>query len=78
MLFEIFLNGFLALFLLKAFEVGFALDLKQIEQRPSHGTTVSIYGFHEIPPLKKWDISTVCFLIAVIAVTKLEVRFNLS
>jgi len=57
--------------------MGFAPNLKQVEQRPSYGTTVSIYGFHEIPSLKKWDISTVCFLIAAIAVTKLEVRFNL-
>lgn len=64
------------LFSLKAFEMGFALNLKQVEQRPSRGTTVSIYGFHEMPH-KKWDTSTICFLIAAIAVTKLEVRFNL-
>ncbi|XP_071577185.1 DNA mismatch repair protein MutL [Temnothorax nylanderi] len=62
---------------MKAFEVGFAPNLKQIEQRPSCGTTVSIYGFHEIPPLKKWDISTICSLIAAIAVTKLEVSFSI-
>lgn len=54
--------------------MGLASNLKEIEQRPSRGTTVSVYGFHEIPPLKKWDISTVCFLIAAAAVTELEVR----
>lgn len=53
--------------------MGFASRLKGIEQRPSRGTTVSIYGFHETPPLKKWDVSTICFLIAAVAVTKLEV-----
>ncbi|XP_018302163.1 DNA mismatch repair protein Mlh3 [Mycetomoellerius zeteki] len=60
----------------KAFEMGFALNLKQVEQRPSRGTTVSIYGFHEMPH-KKWDTSTICFLIAAIAVTKLEVSFSI-
>lgn len=63
---------FFALFLLKAFEMGFASNLIPIEQRPSCGTTVSVYGFYEIP-CKKWDTSIICFLIAAIAVTKLEV-----
>lgn len=62
-----------SLFLLKAFEVGFASNLREIEQRPSRGTTVSVYGFREVPPLKKWDVSTICFLIAAVAVTELEV-----
>ncbi|KYM98135.1 DNA mismatch repair protein Mlh3, partial [Cyphomyrmex costatus] len=61
---------------MKAFEMGSAHNLKQIEQRPSRGTTVTIQGFHEMPH-KKWDISTICFLIAAIAIKKLEVSFSI-
>ncbi|XP_011165155.3 DNA mismatch repair protein Mlh3 [Solenopsis invicta] len=61
---------------MKAFEMGFASNLIPIEQRPSCGTTVSVYGFYEIP-CKKWDTSIICFLIAAIAVTKLEVSFSI-
>ncbi|KAG5336580.1 MLH3 protein, partial [Acromyrmex charruanus] len=61
---------------MKAFEMESSFNLKQVEQRPSCGTTVSIYGFHEMPH-KKWDTSIICFLIAAIAVTKLEVSFSI-
>ncbi|KYM85164.1 DNA mismatch repair protein Mlh3 [Atta colombica] len=61
---------------MKVFEMGSSFNLKQVEQRPSCGTTVSIYGFHEMPH-KKWDTSIICFFIAAIAVTKLEVSFSI-
>lgn len=56
--------------------MGLASSLREIEQRPSRGTTVSVYGFREVPPLKKWDVSTICSLVAAVAVAKLEVRFS--
>ncbi|XP_011882576.1 PREDICTED: uncharacterized protein LOC105570181 isoform X2 [Vollenhovia emeryi] len=62
---------------MKEFDAGLASSLQQIEQRPSRGTTVSIYGFHEVPPLKKWDTSTICCLTAAIAVAKLKVSFSI-
>ncbi|RLU15886.1 hypothetical protein DMN91_011642 [Ooceraea biroi] len=63
---------------MKVFKMSYASNLTQIEQRPSRGTTISVYGFHETPVDKKWNISTICFLIATIAVKQLEVRFRLS
>ncbi|XP_011257759.3 uncharacterized protein LOC105252183 [Camponotus floridanus] len=62
---------------MKIFKIGSASNLMQIEQRPSHGTTVSVYGFHEASLCKKWDMSTVCFFIAAVAVTKLKVSFSI-
>lgn len=60
-------------FSLKIFKIGSAPNLAQIVQRPSHGTTVSVYNFHEVSLSEKWDMSTVCFFIAAVAVTKLKV-----
>jgi len=48
-------------------------NLAQIQQRPSRGTTISIYGFHETLH-KECDESTICSLIAAIAVAKLKVQ----
>ncbi|XP_070151918.1 DNA mismatch repair protein MutL [Polyergus mexicanus] len=61
----------------KIFKIGSAPNLAQIEQRPSHGTTVSVYNFHEVSLNEKWDMSTVCFFIAAVAVTKLKVSFSI-
>lgn len=55
------------------FKTDSATNLAQIEQRPARGTTVSVYGFHKVSLNENWDISTVCFFIAAIAVKKLEV-----
>ncbi|XP_026830130.1 DNA mismatch repair protein Mlh3 [Ooceraea biroi] len=62
---------------MKVFKMSYASNLTQIEQRPSRGTTISVYGFHETPVDKKWNISTICFLIATIAVKQLEVSFSI-
>lgn len=45
----------------------------KIDRRPSQGTTVSIYGFHELS-LKKWDIAYVYHLIANIAIMNPQVN----
>lgn len=60
------------------FKIGCTPNVAQVEQRPLHGTTVSIYGFHEVPLRKNWDIFVICFLIATIAVIESEVLFNFS
>jgi len=52
----------------------YSSNLAQIEKRPSRGTTISVYGFHETL-YEKWDVSTICSLIAAIAIAKLEVRY---
>lgn len=59
--------------LFKVYKIGCTPDLTQIEQRPSHGTTVSIYGFHEIPLRKNSDMNTICCFITALAVGNLEV-----
>ncbi|XP_070525171.1 DNA mismatch repair protein MutL [Cardiocondyla obscurior] len=61
---------------MKVFE-GPASTLKQIEQRPLCGTTVSIYGLHNIPLCKKYDVSVICLFIAVIAVAETKVSFSI-
>ncbi|XP_067207210.1 DNA mismatch repair protein MutL-like isoform X2 [Linepithema humile] len=60
---------------MKVFKADSASNLTQIEQRPSCGTTVSVFDFHKVP--QKWDISTICFFIGAIAVAKLEVSFSI-
>lgn len=60
---------------LKVLERRSASYLTQIERRPSSGTTVSVYGFHEALLNDNWNMSTLCFFIMAIAVTKVKVRF---
>ncbi|XP_072756685.1 uncharacterized protein [Anoplolepis gracilipes] len=62
---------------MKICKIGSASNLARVKQRPTHGTTVSVYGFHEVSLSEKWDMSTVCFFIAAAAVTKLEVSFSI-
>ncbi|XP_032677525.1 DNA mismatch repair protein Mlh3-like isoform X2 [Odontomachus brunneus] len=62
---------------MKMYKVGSTPDLVRIEQRPSQGTTISIFGFHEIPLRKNSDLNTICCFIAAIAVAKLEVSFSI-
>ncbi|XP_014468583.1 PREDICTED: DNA mismatch repair protein Mlh3-like [Dinoponera quadriceps] len=61
--------------LFKVYKVGCAPTLTQIEQRPSHGTTVSIYGFHGMR--ENSDVKTICYFIAALAVAELKVSFSI-
>ncbi|XP_020282763.1 DNA mismatch repair protein Mlh3-like isoform X2 [Pseudomyrmex gracilis] len=62
---------------MKVLERRSASYLTQIEHRPSSGTTVSVYGFHEALLNDNWNMSTLCFFIMAIAVTKVNVSFSI-
>ncbi|CAK9832252.1 DNA mismatch repair protein Mlh3 [Anthophora retusa] len=61
---------------LKVFKTCQDRSIIKIERRPSQGTTVSIYGFHELS-LKKWDIAFMYHLIANIAIVNPQVSFSI-
>ncbi|KOC58708.1 DNA mismatch repair protein mutL, partial [Habropoda laboriosa] len=61
---------------LKVFKICHDTNIVKIERRPSQGTTVSIYGLHELS-LKKWDIPTMYYLVANIAIVNPQVSFSI-
>ncbi|KZC07380.1 DNA mismatch repair protein Mlh3 [Dufourea novaeangliae] len=47
-----------------------------VQRRPSIGTTVSIYGFHELS-FDKWNILSMYLLVGNIAIVNLQVSFSI-
>ncbi|XP_076634703.1 DNA mismatch repair protein MutL [Colletes latitarsis] len=61
---------------IKVFKIYHSPDIISVRTRPSHGTTVSIYGFHELT-LDKWNIPLMSFLVANTAIVNLQVSFSI-
>ncbi|KAG9430531.1 hypothetical protein HZU67_07734 [Apis mellifera carnica] len=52
---------------MKIFKINHESKIERIERRPSQGTTITIYGFHELS-LSKWNIAFMYYLIGNIAI----------
>ncbi|XP_078038712.1 DNA mismatch repair protein MutL [Augochlora pura] len=61
---------------MKVFKMCQSPNIVNIQRRPSCGTTVSIYGFHELT-FHKWNIPLMYFLIGNIAIVNFHVSFSI-
>ncbi|XP_015428859.1 PREDICTED: DNA mismatch repair protein Mlh3-like [Dufourea novaeangliae] len=61
---------------MKVFKVCCAPKIIRVQRRPSIGTTVSIYGFHELS-FDKWNILSMYLLVGNIAIVNLQVSFSI-
>ncbi|XP_076247458.1 uncharacterized protein LOC143187253 [Calliopsis andreniformis] len=61
---------------MKVFKVWCAPKIVKVHRRPSQGTTVTIYGFHELS-LNKWNIFSMHHLIATIAIINIQASFSI-
>ncbi|XP_034186040.2 DNA mismatch repair protein MutL [Osmia lignaria lignaria] len=60
----------------KIFKVCHDPEIIKVSMRPAHGTTVSIYGFHELS-LNKWNIPLMYHLIANVSMVNVQVSFSI-
>ncbi|XP_076662565.1 DNA mismatch repair protein MutL [Halictus rubicundus] len=61
---------------MKVFKVCDPPKIFEIRKRPSCGTTVSIYGFHELT-LDKWNVPLMYFIVGNIAIVNPHVSFSI-
>nr|XP_012149091.1 PREDICTED: uncharacterized protein LOC105663617 [Megachile rotundata] len=61
---------------MKIFKVYQNPKIVKTQGRPSHGTTVSIHGFHELS-LNKWNLPLMCNLIANVAIANPQVSISI-
>ncbi|KAK1119119.1 hypothetical protein K0M31_013619 [Melipona bicolor] len=61
---------------MKIFKVNRKPKIVRIERRPSQGTTMSIYGFHELS-LNKWNVPFMYHLVGNIAIANPHTSFSI-
>ncbi|KAF3429786.1 hypothetical protein E2986_01468 [Frieseomelitta varia] len=61
---------------MKIFKVNRKPKIVRIERRPSQGTTISIYGFHELS-LNKWNVPFMYHLVGNIAIANPHTSFTI-
>ncbi|XP_031775693.1 uncharacterized protein LOC105736858 [Apis florea] len=61
---------------MKIFKIYQKSNIVRIERRPSQGTTITIYGFHELS-LSKWNITFMYYLIENIAIANPQTSFTI-
>ena len=61
---------------MKIFKGYHAPNIVTIPERAAYGTTVSIYGFHELT-VNKWNVSLMCHLLANIAMVNPQASFSI-
>ncbi|PBC29551.1 DNA mismatch repair protein Mlh3 [Apis cerana cerana] len=61
---------------MKIFKIYHESNIERTERRPSQGTTITIYGFHELS-LNKWNIAFMYYLIENIAIANPQTSFTI-